>query len=145
MPLARRLVLVLLFAFCAAAPARAGGDPLPFSEVDLWQTDAKGGYYVQTYNLRGKAKADARYATTNLSSVDVANNLKRLASQRSDVFDGITGQPLSEEELARRKKAAVHGVDSYPTAPNPSAQNQMQGLNVEEQIRAIHQKFADRK
>ena len=36
------------------------GDPLPFAEVDLWQTDAKGGYYVQTYNLRGKAKADAR-------------------------------------------------------------------------------------
>merc|ERR1711939_1280238 len=55
-----------------------------------------------------KAKADSRYATTNLSTQDVANNLKRLASQRSDLFDGVTGQPIiSEEELARRKKAAT--------------------------------------
>ncbi|KAF3359674.1 hypothetical protein VdG1_05077 [Verticillium dahliae VDG1] len=87
-----------------------------------------------------KAKADARYATTNLSTADVANNLKRLASQRSDVFDGITGQPLSEEEKARRKKAAVHGVENPNMGPN-----HMQGLNVTDQIRAIHQKFSDRK
>ncbi|EGY20687.1 hypothetical protein VD0002_g9162 [Verticillium dahliae] len=87
-----------------------------------------------------KAKADARYATTNLSTADVANNLKRLASQRSDVFDGITGQPLSEEEQARRKKAAVHGVENPNMGPN-----HMQGLNVTDQIRAIHQKFSDRK
>ncbi|KAM0572120.1 hypothetical protein ACHAO2_007817 [Verticillium nonalfalfae] len=87
-----------------------------------------------------KAKADARYATTNLSTADVANNLKRLASQRSDVFDGITGQPLSEEEQARRKKAAVHGVENPNMGPN-----HMQGLNVNDQIRAIHQKFSDRK
>lgn len=98
-----------------------------------------------------KAKAEARYSTTNLSQVDVANNLKRLASQRSDVFDGITGQPLSEEELARRKRAAVHGVENNPSpnpSPNPASQapnHSSQNLNVEDQIRAIHQKFADRK
>lgn len=55
-----------------------------------------------------KAKADARYATTNISTADVANNLKRLASQRTDVFDPVTGQALSEDELARRKKATAH-------------------------------------
>ncbi|KAM0325095.1 hypothetical protein ACHAQA_007634 [Verticillium albo-atrum] len=87
-----------------------------------------------------KAKADARYATTNVSTADVANNLKRLASQRSDVFDSITGQPLNEEEQARRKKAAIHGVEA-PTQPPM----QVQALNVEDQIRAIHQKFSDRK
>lgn len=61
------------------------------------------------------------------------------------MFDGVTGQPLSEEELARRKKAAVHGVENpnMPSAgPSP---HQLQGLNVEDQIRAIHQKFADRR
>ncbi|KAH7358639.1 pre-mRNA-splicing factor sap114 [Plectosphaerella cucumerina] len=90
-----------------------------------------------------KAKADARYASANISAADVANNLKRLASQRSDVFDGVTGQPLSEEEMARRKRAAVHGVEN-PNMPAP-APNPLQGLNVEDQIRAIHQRFAERK
>jgi splicing factor 3A subunit 1 len=99
-----------------------------------------------------RAKAEARNATTNLSTVDVANNLKRLASQRSDVFDHATGQPLSEEELARRKKANVahhpqrDGGDGGPPGsvpPPPSGQP----VNVEEQIRMIHQRFAggDRK
>ena len=56
-------------------------------------------------------KSDARQATTNLSTSDVAANLKRLASQRSDVFDGVTGQAVvSEEEAARRKRAALDRV-----------------------------------
>jgi len=87
-----------------------------------------------------KAKADARYATTNLSTVDVANNLKRLASQRSDVFDTSTGQTVPEEELARRKKVALGTADS-----TPDGRSQMQTFNLDEQIRAIHQKFADKK
>ncbi|KAF2452441.1 Pre-mRNA splicing factor PRP21 like protein-domain-containing protein, partial [Lineolata rhizophorae] len=53
-----------------------------------------------------REKADARHATTNLSTSDVANNLKRLASQRTDVFDPVTGQTLSEDEQARRKRLA---------------------------------------
>ncbi|KAL8794773.1 MAG: hypothetical protein Q9195_002727 [Heterodermia aff. obscurata] len=64
-----------------------------------------------------RAKADARQSTTNLSTSDVAANLKRLASQRSDVFDS-NGQPvISEEEAARRKRAAVGAYDGVPGAP----------------------------
>ena len=92
-----------------------------------------------------KAKADARFATTNLSTVDVANNLKRLASQRSDLFDGVTGQPISEEEQARRKKVALNSFDGNLDGKNPAHASQLQTLNIDEQIRAIHQKFADKK
>lgn len=93
-----------------------------------------------------KAKADARYATTNLNTADVANNLKRLASQRSDVFDGVTGQPvLSDEEAARRKRAAINSYDGNPETKSQAQISQLQNVNVEEQIRAIHQKFAEKK
>lgn len=92
-----------------------------------------------------KAKADARHASTNIANADVANNLKRLASQRSDVFDPVTGQAISEDELARRKKAALNSYDGHATVQNPAHANQGQNVNVEEQIRAIHQKFADKK
>ncbi|KAI6709649.1 hypothetical protein JHW43_007832 [Diplocarpon mali] len=92
-----------------------------------------------------KAKADSRYSTTNLSTQDVANNLKRLASQRSDLFDGVTGQPIvSEEELARRKKAAT-SYDGVAPDKGDRRLDMMQNVNVEEQIRAIHQKFGDKK
>ncbi|KAK4248714.1 Pre-mRNA splicing factor PRP21 like protein-domain-containing protein [Corynascus novoguineensis] len=91
-----------------------------------------------------KAKAEARYATTNLSTADVANNLKRLASQRSDVFDTTTGQAISEEELARRKKVALHAFDGNPDGKSQAHINQLQTFNLDEQIRAIHQKFADK-
>ncbi len=73
----------------------------------------------------------------------MANNLKRLASQRSDVFDGVTGQALSDDELARRKRAAMSSYDGQPESKDAAAGRlqQMQSANVEEQIRAIHQKF----
>ncbi|CAH0014919.1 unnamed protein product [Clonostachys rhizophaga] len=90
-----------------------------------------------------KAKAEARYATSNISHVDVANNLKRLASQRSDVFDPITGQAISEEEAARRKKAAVQGFEGTPNANVP--QPGMQSVDVNEQIRQIYDKYGERK
>ncbi|KAL9617903.1 MAG: hypothetical protein Q9160_007330 [Pyrenula sp. 1 TL-2023] len=58
-----------------------------------------------------KAKSDSRYSTTNLSTVDVANNLKRLASQRSDVFDPLVGElvgkVLEEDEETRRKRVQL--------------------------------------
>ncbi|KAK3501002.1 hypothetical protein GE21DRAFT_536 [Neurospora crassa] len=92
-----------------------------------------------------KAKADARFATTNLSTVDVANNLKRLASARTDVFDAVTGQPISEEEQARRKKVAMHSYDGNPEGRSQAHINQLQTFNLDEQIKAIHQKFADKK
>ncbi|KAK0725739.1 Pre-mRNA splicing factor PRP21 like protein-domain-containing protein [Lasiosphaeris hirsuta] len=92
-----------------------------------------------------KAKSDARFAITNLSTADVANNLKRLASQRSDVFDGVTGQPISEEEQARRKKVAINSFDGNPEGKSQAHINQLQTFNLDEQIRAIHQKFAEKK
>ncbi|KAF2488869.1 hypothetical protein BU16DRAFT_553635 [Lophium mytilinum] len=87
-----------------------------------------------------KARADARYSTTNLSTADVANNLKRLASQRSDVFDGVTGLPISEEEAARRKKAAT-SYDGQPESKDAARIAQMHSLNIEEQLKQIKQKF----
>lgn len=92
-----------------------------------------------------KAKAESRYATTNLSTADVANNLKRLASQRSDVFDGVTGLPLSDEEAARRKKVALNSFDGNPEGNSQAHIKHLQTVNVDEQIRAIHQKFAAEK
>ncbi len=75
----------------------------------------------------------------------MANNLKRLASQRSDVFDTTTGQPVTEEELARRKKVALHAFDGNPEGKSQAHISQLQTFNLDEQIRAIHQKFADKK
>lgn len=72
----------------------------------------------------------------------MANNLKRLASQRSDLFDTTTGQPISEEEAARRKKVALHAFDGNPDGKSQAHINHLQTFNLDEQIRAIHQKFA---
>jgi splicing factor 3A subunit 1 len=88
-----------------------------------------------------RAKAESRYATTNLSTMDVANNLKRLASQRDDVFDGVTGIPISEEEAARRKRAATQYDGQPDPAKDAVRMQQMQSMNVEEQLRQIKQKY----
>ncbi|KAI0017904.1 Pre-mRNA splicing factor PRP21 like protein-domain-containing protein [Xylariomycetidae sp. FL0641] len=88
-----------------------------------------------------KAKADSRYATTNLSHADMANNLKRLASQRGDIFDSA-GQPVSEEEQARRKRAAMNSFDGNLEGRSQAHINHMQSVNVDEQIARIHQRFA---
>jgi splicing factor 3A subunit 1 len=76
---------------------------------------------------------------TNLSTADVANNLKRLASQRTDVFDPISGRPLSEEEQARLKKPATA---PYPGAPGDDASKRGQNITIDEQIKSIHQRYA---
>jgi splicing factor 3A subunit 1 len=112
--------------------------------------------------------AQQRSQTTNLSTLDVANNLKRLASQRSDVFDQVTGLAVSEEELARRKRAeigaydgnspAVPGASGYPPgangytgaqlppgmAPPPGMGPGMERPDVQEQIRRLHEKHSNR-
>ena len=74
----------------------------------------------------------------------MAHNLKRLASQRHDVFDPVTGQAISEEEQERRKRIALNSFDGSKTDPYKpkSHANPMQAVNVEEQIRHIHEKFA---
>ena len=87
-----------------------------------------------------RAKADSRSATTNLSTVDVVNNLKRLASQRSDVFDSSLTPAMDPEEEARRKRMATGGEG--PVAPGPAAGppgHVAQNMNIEDQIRHIHQ------
>lgn len=106
-------------------------------------------YPVELLDPRWKeqrAKAESRHSTTNLWNNDAATNLKeRLASQRSDLFDGVTGQPIiTDEEAARRKKAAT-SYDGNPETKDAARLAQMQNINVEEQIRAIHQKFGDAK
>jgi splicing factor 3A subunit 1 len=84
-------------------------------------------------------KSDARYSTT-INTADVANNLKRFASQRDDIYDGATGMPMSAEEESRRKKAAT----SYDGQPDPTKDGarvqQMQSMNVQEQLRRIQEK-----
>jgi len=88
-----------------------------------------------------KQKSDARQATTNLSTSDVAANLKRLASQRSDVFSGVSGQEvISEEEAARRKRAALGSYDGGQGGV-PDQRTGREAMNLEEQIRQIHQKY----
>ncbi|KAG6155733.1 hypothetical protein E4U37_000920 [Claviceps purpurea] len=86
-----------------------------------------------------KAAAESRYSAT-ISGAEIAQNLKRLASQRHDLVDATTGQSTSEDELARRKRAALNPPEGQPESrPQPMMP---QTVNVEEQIRAIHQKFA---
>lgn len=75
----------------------------------------------------------------------MANNLKRLASQRSDLFDGVTGQPVSEEEQARRKKAAMGYDGMLAEKGDPKRAEIMHTRNVEDQIRALHQKYGEKK
>jgi splicing factor 3A subunit 1 len=60
-----------------------------------------------------------------------------LASQRTDVFDPVTGQNISAEEEERRKRAAIQQTDY-----NTVASHAGQGMSVEEQIKLIHQKAA---
>lgn len=100
--------------------------------------------------------AQHRSSTTNLSTADVANNLKRLASQRTDVFDPVTGLAVSEEELERRKRAELGAYDGISGVPSqaatmvgktPTVAPGTQGapgadgkLDVQEQIRLIHER-----
>jgi splicing factor 3A subunit 1 len=95
-------------------------------------------------------KDQQRSSTTNLSMADVANNLKRLASQRSDVFDPVTGAALTEEEQSRRKRAELGSYDGTSSVPNQAALGAMgqlpgqqapPGTDVQEQIRQLHEKY----
>jgi len=97
-----------------------------------------------------RLKADDRAARTNLSTADVANNLKRLASQRSDVFDAASlasgasapnsAGDVSEEEARRKRRAAeVGGYDGVMDSKEKVAMGKE--MNIEEQLRQIHQKY----
>ncbi|KAL1995508.1 hypothetical protein VTN49DRAFT_1695 [Thermomyces lanuginosus] len=110
-----------------------------------------------------RAKADERASTTNLSTFDVVNNLKRLASQRQDVFDSTNvgnNQVEAEEESRRKRMALPPGVPGYlptPVVPNPNQQQppgttapapgpaiipqKPQTTNIQEQIRSLHERY----
>lgn len=144
-----------------------------------------------------RAKADSRAATTNLSTIDVVNNLKRFASQRTDVFDApvpsaapatSSNQEMDEEEARRKRLATGNGyppqpglapgyplatpgasvpglpppppgvlpTPGYPTDRNtmaappgvgptvlpPGAPPQPHSINIQDQIRNIHERYA---
>ncbi|KAL4953220.1 putative pre-mRNA splicing factor [Aspergillus filifer] len=86
-----------------------------------------------------QAKQQARTATTNLSTADVVGNLKRLASQRSDVFDS-PHPALDPEEEERRKRMAFESVPGQPQPPVSGPQNP-QNMNIEDQIRNLHERY----
>ena len=107
-----------------------------------------------------RQKAESRATTTNLFAGDASSNLKRLLSQRSDVFEG-SGQPtITPEEEARRKRVAMAGYDGQKEgsmgSANAAAKKAMaaaeaererekerergKGGTIEEQLRLIHQK-----
>lgn len=117
--------------------------PIPYAEIEEHMR-------IELLDPRWKeqkAKAESHYATTNLSTGDVANNLKRLASQRTDVFDPITGLAVSEEEAARRKRAAVAyagvpGQNVPMPMPMPGPGMQGQGMSIEEQLKYLKEKAA---
>lgn len=111
--------------------------PIPFDELAEHMR-------IELLDPRWKEQSEraaSRYSTTNLSTADVANNLKRLASQRTDVFDGVTGEPLSEEEAARRKRAATNydGV-IIGDGGRHDASRQQATRNIAEQLAHIKQK-----
>ncbi|EAT91681.1 hypothetical protein HBI56_012200 [Parastagonospora nodorum] len=81
-------------------------------------------------------KMEARYSTT-INTAEVANNLKRFASQREDIYDGVSGNNVSPEEEARRKKAAL----SYDGHVDPNKVAQMQNVNLQDQLRGIQEKY----
>lgn len=109
-----------------------------------------------------REKEAARQNTTNLSTADVARNLKRLASQRTDVFEGTgAGEEVDQEERDRRKRAArgydgiIPGLIGHGPigkggagAAGPSGPPGLsmgggpggQGMSVEEQLKHIRQK-----
>lgn len=92
---------------------------------------------------REQAKiAQQRSSTTNLSTADVASNLKRLASQRTDVFDPVTGRELSVEEAERRKRQANAQAEAVPAQPavGTPGQGEQRSMDVQEQIRQIHER-----
>ncbi|KAI7710143.1 hypothetical protein KC322_g4469, partial [Hortaea werneckii] len=98
--------------------------------------------------------AQQRSSTTNLSTQDVADNLKRLASQRTDLFDPVTGQAITAEEQERRKRVELGSYDGVGAAGQQQAggvglapgtmgvggEDRPQG--VDEQVRRLHQKYA---
>ncbi|SMQ56154.1 unnamed protein product [Zymoseptoria tritici ST99CH_3D7] len=77
-------------------------------------------------------KDQMRSSTTNLSTSDVATNLKRLASQRSDVFDpAVSAHGVQNGNERGAKRVEVEKGVGHQAPP---------GTDVKEQIRSLHEK-----
>jgi splicing factor 3A subunit 1 len=77
--------------------------------------------------------AQQRSSTTNLSTADVAANLKRLASQRQDVFDPNVSE-------APRKRVEVDAPVQVQGGIPGAGEGTGEGKGVQEQIRLIHER-----
>ena len=104
-----------------------------------------------------RAKADSRFASTNLGGTDVAANLKRLRARTGgDASDAAMVDVVAAEgEEERRKRvrteqemevqggAVAYGGMLTVDAQWPQGQGPGQGkdMNVQEQIRHLHQKY----
>ncbi|KAL5119464.1 SF3a splicing factor complex subunit [Pleosporales sp. CAS-2024a] len=86
-----------------------------------------------------REKMEARYSTT-INTADVANNLKRFASQREDIYDGVSGNNITPEEEARRKKAAMSYAGQPDAAKDSARLSQMQNMTMQDQIRRIQER-----
>jgi splicing factor 3A subunit 1 len=100
-----------------------------------------------------RAKADSRFASTNLGGTDVAANLKRLRARTGgDISDPIAEsaarvlEQQEEEERRKRQKideqpAASGFAGAPPTVPPPGQTQPGKDMSLQEQINRIHQKF----
>ncbi|KAK6439474.1 SF3a splicing factor complex subunit [Oleoguttula sp. CCFEE 5521] len=79
------------------------------------------------------ARAAHRSSTTNLSTGAVAENLKRLARKRGDVFEDVAGRGVAEEEAEEERRKRV--------ATEAAVQQGQAGGNVEDQIRSLHERY----
>ena len=95
-----------------------------------------------------RAKADSRFASTNLGGTDVAANLKRLRARTGgDISDPVAESAArvleQQEEEERRKRQKTEdqiGAPGFPGAP-PTVPPQGKDMSLQEQINRIHQKF----
>ena len=87
-----------------------------------------------------RAKADSRFASTNLGSTDVAANLKRLRDKTGDPVAQSAARVLEQqEEEERRKRQRLE--EQYPMMDaQRQAQGTGQGRTLQEQLDRIHQK-----
>lgn len=102
-----------------------------------------------------RAKADSRFASTNLGGTDVAANLKRLRARTGgDVSDPVAESAArileQQEEEERRKRQKMDDQSGAPPGfggamPTVDAQKsqeqQAKDMSLQEQINRIHQKF----
>ncbi|KIX06466.1 uncharacterized protein Z518_04442 [Rhinocladiella mackenziei CBS 650.93] len=122
------------------------GQQIPVAELDAHLR-------IELLDPRWKeqqSKSAARFSTTNLGGTDVAANLKRLRARTDGT--GASADPVAEaaarvlgeqeeeeEEEERRKRMRLDGTTDPGVYPGVGAQQQP--MNVQEQIRQIHNKY----